>query len=121
MPKRRLDIKVEKSDSLAVVSLEGALDSSNVDDFKKTMEALCQLQNMKVLLDCEHLTYVSSMSLGLLFHYHRACEAHSSQFALFGVWSRIQNILRLLGLDTVLNIYGSRDEAIAGLDTKISA
>ncbi|NCC52497.1 MAG: anti-sigma factor antagonist [Spartobacteria bacterium] len=116
MPKRRLDIQIEQSDSVAVVSLEGALDSSNVEDFKKTLEPLCRLEHTKVLLNCEQLTYVSSMSLGLLFHYHRACEAHSSQFALFGVWERIQNILRLLGLDTVLNIYGSRDEAITGLD-----
>ena len=121
MPKRRLDIQIEKSDGLSVVSLEGALDSSNVDDFKKTMEEICRQQNMKVLLDCEQLTYVNSMSLGLLFHYHRACETHNSQFALYGVWARIQNILRLLGLDTVLNIYSSRDDAIAGLNTQMSA
>jgi anti-anti-sigma factor len=73
---------------------------------------------MKVLLNCEQLSYVSSMSLGLLFHYHRACEAHHSQFALFSVWERIQNILRLLGLDTVLNIYGSREEAVRKLERK---
>jgi anti-sigma B factor antagonist len=113
--KRQLEIQVEREGPVNVVTLAGAVDPSSVEDFKSRMNKVATEEPAVVLLDCSNLSYVNSQSLGLLFHYHRQCEQHKGKLALCCVWDKIQNILRLLGLDTVLAIYDSREEAMAGL------
>jgi len=115
MLKRQLDIQVENVDSVAVVSLAGAIDPTNVDDFKSALKPLCSEPPAVVLLDCGDLSYVSSTSLGLLFYFHRICQASQGTLALCCVWDKIQNILRLLGLDTVLRIYKTREDGVKSL------
>ena len=115
MLKRQLDIQVDSVDGVSVVSLAGAIDPSNVEDFKNTMKPLCSDTPAVVLLDCANLSYVSSTSLGLLFYFHRICESNQGTLALCSVWDKIQNILRLLGLDTVLRTYQTIEDGVKGL------
>jgi anti-sigma B factor antagonist len=112
MPKRELKIETDYQDGIAIVTLHGGVDASNSEDFKRTLDPLCKDNSTSVILDCSNLSYVSSTSLGLLFHYHRACEASQHQLVLCAVWEKIHNIIRLLGLDSVLKICGSREEAL---------
>ncbi len=115
MLKRQLDIQVEQVGHVSVVALAGAIDPSNVEDFKKTVLPLCEKDGNSVLLDCSDLSYVNSTSIGLFSNYHRICATNNGELALCGVWDKIHNILRLLGLDCVLNIYQARDDGLKKL------
>lgn len=112
MDKRQLDIRVEHEGEVAIVAPAGAVDASNLADFRETIEALCKQRNARVLLDCQQLSYANSTSFGLLFHFHRICREQDGQFALYGLQEKIHSIINLLGLESVLRIYGTRKEAL---------
>lgn len=112
---RPLEIRVERRDGLAIVSLAGAVDAFTLGEFEETLEPLCDRDHAKVLVDCDDLTYVNSTSFGLLFHFHKVCEARHGLFALCSVREKIRSLLRLLGLEDVLRIYGTRAEAVEAL------
>ena len=67
MPARALKIDVTNVGEVAIVSLDGALDASSVDDFQEKLGKLCEKQGATVLLDCSKLSYVNSTSFGLFF------------------------------------------------------
>ena len=115
MLRRQLDIQVEQVGNVSVVSLSGAIDPTNVEDFKSTLRPLCAKDGNSVLLDCGSLSYVNSASIGLLSNYHRICATNNGELALCCVWDKIQNILRLLGLDCVLKIHQSREDALEAM------
>lgn len=115
MPKLEIHASVRPVDGCQVVTLEGAIDTANTDQLRTIIDPLCEGESPRVIVDCENLTYVNSSSFGLLFHYHRRCEAQNGQFALCRVQEKILSIIQILGLHNVLRVYSTLDEALAAL------
>jgi anti-anti-sigma factor len=118
MATKALEIDVVQTNGVAVVTLDGALDASSVEQFQDTLGTLCERQGGRVLLDCSNLSYVNSTSFGLFFKYHRSCAQHGGVFAMCGVWDKVMHIVSLLGLDKFLKIYPDRATALKSLPRK---
>jgi len=112
---RPLQIKTDQMDGVAVVSVSGYVDASNVQDFWRAIEPLCSGRGPKVVLDLQGLVYLNSIGFGLLLAWHRACRANHGKFALCGLGERTRFIMHLLGLETLLTICPTRDEAAAAM------
>jgi anti-sigma B factor antagonist len=113
--RKQLEIVVEQKGNVSILTPVGAVDASSLDDFKDALESVCGREHAKVIVDCDELAYANSTSFGLLFHYHRHCQTQQGKFVLCSVREKIHNIIRLLGLESVLQIYGTRAEALEGL------
>ncbi|NLB65982.1 MAG: STAS domain-containing protein [Lentisphaerae bacterium] len=111
MTNTTLKLQQKEDNGVHVVHLEGPLDSVTYDEFRDFLEPLINKAHPKIVLDCSGLTYINSRGLTLLARYQRIL---SSSLAFFGVASlnaRIFKAISLLGLEQLLKIYPTVEEA----------
>ena len=64
------------------------------------------------MLDLAGLTFCDSTGLGAFVALHRQATSVGATFALAGPGKRIADLFTLSGIDQVVPVYGSRDEAL---------
>jgi anti-sigma B factor antagonist len=64
-----------------------------------------------ILIDCSELTYISSAGLGVFMSYLKDFEANNTNLILFEVSDRVKSVFQILGLDELINIVGTKEEA----------
>jgi len=112
MSDRKIEISVEEQEGLTVVTVNGALDSSNLRQFKNEMDPLFDDADKNIIMDCSDLSYASSQVFGLLSCYNKTSNAKNRCFALCQVSTQMYNILDILGLVPVFRLFENREEAI---------
>src|SRR5690606_28894070 len=68
-----------------------------------------------MLIDLGSMEFIGSSFLALLLRCWKAVQAGGGQLALVGVSDRARELLRITGLDTLLPIYGGRQQALEAL------
>lgn len=99
-----LSVEVQKLQSATVVKLTGDIDAASIDIFQRAVEPLCPQSTPRIYLDCSGLNYVNSAGFGLLFTLTRACEQRGGEMVLCQPRSKVLNVMRVLGLEHLLNI-----------------
>lgn len=112
-----VEVKKEVIQGVAVVSVKGELDASSALIFDNALEAVITEQPTSILIDCSTLEYVSSPGIGVFISRHGECQDKNIRFALCNVSSKISNVLKILGLDQVVKIYTTTDEATTAMGT----
>ena len=110
-----LNLSVENRNDVAVVTVDGPVDSATFAQFKETLDPLVKRRGATVLLDCSNMSYVNSTTLGLLLAYHRSALVNMGRFALCGVNAKVVRTMELLGVGKRLRTYDSREEAVSDL------
>ncbi len=87
-----------------IVKLVGDIDAASIDMFQRTVEPMCRKNNPRVYLDCAGLNYVNSSGFGLLFTLTRACAERGGEFVLCAPRTKVLNVMRVLGLEHLLNV-----------------
>jgi anti-sigma B factor antagonist len=95
------------------IGVNGDLDaSSSILLDKAIKDALAS--NIKIIIvDCTHLNYISSAGLGVFMSYIEEFEANDVQLVIFGLSEKVKNVFKILGLDQLLNIVKTKEEAKA--------
>lgn len=112
---RDLEIDVEQETPVTVVRVAGPVDSAGVDLFRTRLNPICSQPGARVLLDCRDLTYLNSTSIGLLMKFHRGLMVSRGKLALCAVNSKLVRTLDLLQIGKNLQMYATREEAMAAL------
>jgi len=101
-------------DTTRVVSVRGEIDIFTAPEFKGQIAAAIEAGGHIVIVDLAGATFIDSSSLGVLISAHRrlalrddgrliiACEAPA-----------VRNTFKVTGLDAVLEIVPTRDDALA--------
>lgn len=110
--KNELDITVARDGQVDIALIDGPVDSATIDVFKDKLDSVCAHAGAKVLLDCQHLTYLNSRAIGLLVKYHRGLLLTHGRFALCNLNTRLVRTLDLLQLGKTLFVYDSREKAL---------
>jgi anti-anti-sigma factor len=107
-----LEISVSQDQGVTVVMIDGPVDSATIDTFKDKLDPVCNLPGGKVILDCQHLTYLNSRAIGLLVKYHRGLMLTRGRMAVCGLNPKLVRTLELLQLGKALFIFDSREKAM---------
>ncbi len=113
------DVITEQYEDVAIVRLNGELDAatSPVAD-----EAMCEALNntsRAVLIDCGGLTYISSAGLGAVLSTLHDCNNKSVQLLVYGLRPKIQSVFKVLGLEKIIPIVATEQEALHVVAKKI--
>ncbi len=84
-----LTTQIENRDGVQVVHVSGPLDSMTHDGFKDLMDPLVNQPRIRLVLDCEHLSYVNSKGLALLGRYQRIALQNLSFLGIAALNRRI--------------------------------
>jgi anti-anti-sigma factor len=97
-----------------VVVLTGEHDLSSVDELRDAFDQAATARS--VMIDLSDTAFIDSAVLGALIASHRDATEHGRRWALIvgnGSGAAVRRILELTGLDAVMPVFSSREEAEA--------
>ncbi|MES2730798.1 MAG: STAS domain-containing protein [Bacteroidota bacterium] len=106
-----MEIQVSNEDTFYVISIDGDLDASSSILLDNALKEATIQGEKKILVDCRRLNYISSAGLGVFMSYLQEFENNHTSLILFGVSIKIKDVFQILGLDQLLTIAVSKEEA----------
>ncbi|MGD9874323.1 MAG: anti-sigma factor antagonist [Kiritimatiellia bacterium] len=116
LQKKGLSIESRTSGNVIVVQATGAVDAFYVEGFDQAVrKQITEGAQTATLLNCSRIMYMNSRAIGALLDYHKMSEKAGKKFALCEIDARVLKVIQQLGIDTLLRIYPSEQEALQAL------
>jgi anti-anti-sigma factor len=71
--------------------------------------------NVRLVVDCSELTYVSSAGLRVFLELARRVSSKQGKLALCSLARQVQQVFELAGLTSLLSIYPTQQDAVAAV------
>jgi anti-anti-sigma factor len=110
---------VERSGRVAVVEPRGMLlgDEETIR-FDRHVRELLESAVQVVIVDLSRVEYVGTAAIGLIQEKHLLAQSKGATLALCNVNRRTLDTFRVLWMDRVWKIFGTRKDAIESLDSR---
>lgn len=95
------------------ITLDGELDASSAVLLDNELNKPELLQYRKVLIDCQRLSYISSAGLGVFISHLQRLQDANVKLVFFNMQEKVFNVFEILGLDSLMNIVQTEQEAQA--------
>src|SRR5262245_52056329 len=105
--------KVGKNQDIVAVVLSGILEESNCNYLLGCVADEVLEGRKKMILDCGHVTFISSMGLGTLLRVRSRMQKIGGDVKIASVHAAVTEVMRVVGLNRIFQIYPSVDDAIA--------
>ena len=105
-----VSISAEKTNDILILSIDGEIDASSSIHLDNELSTAIN-DNKKILIDCSKLDYISSAGLGVFMSYINDMEERHIKMILFGMSNKVKNVFQILGLDQLLKIVETSEEA----------
>ena len=105
------EFKIEpivQPDGTRILRLSGPFTLQQVFDFQAVMRTGT---DPVTIIDLTEVPYMDSASLGAIMGAHVACHKNQRQYALVGVSERLQMLFEVGGVDKLLIVYPTVEEA----------
>ncbi|RZK21863.1 MAG: anti-sigma factor antagonist [Hymenobacter sp.] len=100
------------ADILTLV-LDGELDASSAVVLDAELNKPEIVNYKKVLIDCQRLSYISSAGLGVFISHLQRLQDSDVRLVFFNMQEKVFNVFEILGLDSLMNIVPTEQEAQA--------
>jgi anti-sigma B factor antagonist len=107
-----VEIEKEQEEDRIIIRIIGEVDASSSIKLDQELSEAIENNNNKILVDCEKLEYISSAGLGVFMSYIQVLEKKEIKFVLYNLSSKVKNVFEILGLDQLLPIIGTKEEAL---------
>ena len=97
-----------------VVTLPAEFDMSNADGIYNEITAAFARSSPVVVADMTATTFCDTMAIRTLVLAHRQAPATGTELRLVVISPGVLRIMEVLGVDTMLPVYDSLEEALAG-------
>lgn len=104
------DSSLIDGDILAIV-LRGDLDSASTPEFNRLIQSYLDDGHHKVIIDCRYMGLVSSLGIGTLVALQTRLKRKGGAVKLCAIQGPVMEILRLVRLDKMFDIYGDLEFA----------
>jgi len=111
-----MELNFAKHKDIYEIVIDGDLDASSCIALDKAISDAVDKGEKKILIDCTQLNYISSAGLGVFMSYLQDFENNKIKMVLYNLSDKVRNVFEILGLDTLVNIQSSKDEAIKTVD-----
>jgi anti-sigma B factor antagonist len=109
-----LKIDVRERDSVSVLAMEGRLVFEDCQRVRETVKKLLTQGRRNILLDLEMVTYCDSAGLGCLASSFASVNNMEGTLKIAAPTPKVQEVLRLTRLDSVIEVHPTAGEALAG-------
>ena len=94
-----------------VISLDGDLDASSSILVDKTLEDMLQRDKKFILVNFTLLTYISAAGIGAFIYHIKKLKEQDKIIVLYSMRPSIRNIFEVTGLEEIIPIVDSEEEA----------
>ena len=110
-----MDIEERKEGAAVVVSLNGRLDGTSAPDLEARVSAIVDCGDVRVVLDCSQMSYVSSAGLRALLISARKCQQGSGKLALAALQPECRSVLEMSGFLSIIECHETSEAALAAV------
>ncbi len=105
-----------RGDAFVLLQCSGRITiDGGVADFREKVDDVISRGGKNVVVDLARVTYIDSMGIGELADAYRRLKDLDGTLKMVSVSSPIRDLLRIVRLDTVFEIYRDVDEAVSTL------
>ena len=108
-----MKIEEQTKDSLVIVALSGRVDGFSAPELEERLMEITGRGDVRVLLDCEKMDYISSAGLRALLIGARKCSQGEGNLSLCALQPECESVMKISGFLSMFDIYEGRDAAIA--------
>ena len=108
-----MELEITDEDLFRIIKISGDLDVSSVIQLDDQIEESISEGKTRLLFDCQGLNYISSPGIGVFTSRIEDHEKGLIYLALFGMQPKVFSIFKVLGLDQLLPIIQTKEEAKA--------
>jgi anti-anti-sigma factor len=98
------------------IRLNGEVDSSNLAALKTTFEQIFARKVYKIVLNLGAIKYLSSSAIGVIIGGFTTAVKNRGRLVLATTPQQVMEVLRLIGLETVLSFAADEGEALRMLE-----
>ena len=106
-----MEIKQIFDKGILEISIYGDLDASSAIQLDEVMKNAMAENKNKIFIDCKQLHYISSAGLGVFISYLEDIKNNNGNFVFFNMSDKVFNVFQILGLDKILTIVKTKQEA----------
>lgn len=108
-----MKVTTQPTGDTLTITLDGELDASSAVLLDNELNKPELLQHRKVLIDCQRLSYISSAGLGVFISHLQRLQDANVKLVFFNMQEKVFNVFEILGLDSLMNIVQTEQEAQA--------
>ncbi len=105
-----VEIKSDLKDDIYMIKVIGEVDASSSIYLDQSINEATK-KSKKIIVDLRKLEYISSAGLGVFMSYINDLKEKQIKMVLFGLSDKVRHVFQILGLDQLLNITDTEDEA----------
>ena len=111
-----VEISKNMENGIYMLTVSGEVDASSSIHLDNAIEEAINSGKNKILVDCSELHYISSAGLGVFMSYIEELNSKGISLVIFGLNDKVSNVFQILGLDQLLKIVETEDEAKSLVD-----
>lgn len=102
--------------NICILKIEQQIEEKDIDNTYSYIEPLLQNESMiAMVIDCERIDYIYSSGIGVFASLAKTLHLRHIKLALYCLKDEQKEIFQMTGLDQVINMYQSKEEAISQL------
>ena len=109
-----MEIIVRETGEFTVVELDGNFDTRTSIDVQSELTRLIEKENKRLLINMERVEYISSSGLRVLLFTAKQLIAAAGELRLCSLNDTVQEVFTISGFNTILKVFGTEEEALAG-------
>ncbi len=110
-----MEISETRRDAVVIVGVKGRLDATNSNTFEERVLGLIQADEMRLVVDCAQLDYISSAGLRVLLVAAKRLNAKGGKVVVAALNDQIREIFDIAGFSSMFEVYATQDDAVAGV------
>ena len=99
-----MDITIIKQDNKTLVTLNGRIDTTNVDKFQKDLFPLMEEENPDIDIDCSGMTYTSSQGLRMFLLLQKSVIARHGKMLMRNMNPQVKEVFDITGFSNIITI-----------------
>ena len=107
-----MEISIRKESGIAIIEMEGKLDTQTAPDAEKSLAELIDEGSSKLLVNFEKLDYVSSAGLRVLLATAKRLNANQGEMRLCAFNGVVRDVFEISGFAKIFNIFADEAEAL---------
>lgn len=113
-----INIQFERRAEILIGKIAGRIDTTTAHDLHKHLDAEIAAADHGLLLDFEHVSYISSSGLRVLLTLAKRFKEPGQRFGLCSPSESVREILTVSGFDQLLAIYASQPTALSEITNR---
>ena len=110
-----VETTIKETGEVYEILVSGEVDASSSINLDNALGTAFSVKGRKVLINLVELAYISSAGLGVFISRLEEIKDMQIDLAFCGLQENVKQVFQLLGLEDLLTIYETREEAIAKL------